>query len=138
MKRIILLISIVGFYLIVFGGEQKSTPPNILFIMADDLGIKDLGCYGSDYYRTPNLDKLAEQGMRFTRAYAGCHVCSPTRASILSGQYPHRVHITDALPWDRLYENPKMVPPDHLKELPSNLPTFAKALRSSGYKTALL
>tara|TARA_R110002050_G_scaffold300813_1_gene473329 strand:+ start:14476 stop:15798 length:1323 start_codon:yes stop_codon:yes gene_type:complete len=105
--------------------------------MADDLGIKDLGCYGSDYYRTPNLDKLAEQGMRFTHAYAGCHVCSPTRASILSGQFPHRVQITDALPWDRLYENPKMVPPDHLKELPSNLPTFAKALRLAGYKTAL-
>lgn len=105
--------------------------------MADDLGIKDLGCYGSDYYLTPNLDKLAEQGMRFNRAYAGCHVCSPTRASILTGQYPHRLHITDALPWDRLYENPKMIPPDHLKELPFELPTFSKTLQSSGYRTAL-
>ncbi len=117
--------------------EKESSLPNILFIMADDLGIRDLGCYGSDYYRTPNLDRLATQGIQFTRAYAGCHVCSPTRASILTGRYPHRVHITDALPWDRLYENPKMVPPDHLKELPSNLPTFARTLRSSGYKTAL-
>jgi len=137
MNRIILILTILGLYTSVLGGEKQSTTPNILFIMADDLGIKDLGCYGSDYYLTPNLDKLASQGMRFTRAYAGCHVCSPTRASILTGRYPHRVHITDALPWDRLYENPKMVPPDHLKELPSNLPTFAKALSSAGYKTAL-
>jgi arylsulfatase A len=137
MNRIILILTILGLYTSVLGGEKQSTTPNILFIMADDLGIKDLGCYGSDYYLTPNLDKLASQGMRFTRAYAGCHVCSPTRASILTGRYPHSVHITDALPWDRLYENPKMVPPDHLKELPSNLPTFAKALSSAGYKTAL-
>lgn len=138
MNRIIIFLSIISLCTAAFGCKKQSTPPNILFIVADDLGIKDLGCYGSDYYLTPNLDKLAQQGMRFTRAYAGCHVCSPTRASILTGRYPHRVHITDALPWDRLYENPKMVLPDHLKELPSNLPTFAKALRLEGYKTALL
>ncbi len=110
---------------------------NILFIMADDLGVKDLACYGSDYYRTPNLDQLAEQGMRFTRAYAACNVCSPTRAAVLTGRYPHRAHLTDALPWDRLYENPKMIPPNHLKELPSTLPTFGKSLQEAGYRTAL-
>lgn len=112
-------------------------PPNILFIMADDLGVRDLTCYGSDYYRTPNLDKLADEGMRFTRAYAVSNVCSPTRTSILTGRYPQRVHLTDALPWDRLFDNPKMVPPDHLKQLPRDLPTFAKALRPGGYRTAL-
>ena len=112
-------------------------PPNILFIMADDLGVRDLTCYGSDYYRTPNLDKLADEGMRFTRAYAASNVCSPTRASILTGRYPQRVHLTDALPWDRLFDNPKMVPPDHFKQLPRDLPTFAKALRPGGYRTAL-
>ena len=117
-----------------FGAER---PVNILLIVADDLGIKDLGSYGSDYYRTPNLDKLASQGMRFTRAYAACPVCSPTRASILTGRYPQRVRLTDALPWDRLYENPKVVPPNHLKELPAELPTYAKALRKAGYRTAL-
>jgi len=145
MNKVVLKIIIVGLYVSVNACEKQSSidddeyssPPNILFIMADDLGIKDLGCYGSDYYLTPGLDKLAEQGMRFTRAYAACHVCSPTRASILTGQYPHRVKITDALPWDRLYENPKMIPPDHLKDLPVELPGFAKELRSSGYKTAL-
>tara|TARA_B110000483_G_scaffold8430_1_gene9996 strand:+ start:8140 stop:9555 length:1416 start_codon:yes stop_codon:yes gene_type:complete len=111
--------------------------PNILFIVTDDLGASDLACYGSDYYRTPNLDALATESMRFTRAYAACNVCSPTRASILTGQYPHRVRLTDALPWDRLYENPKLVPPEHLKELPTELPTFAKALKTAGYRTAL-
>ena len=115
--------------------EEK--PVNIVFIVADDLGIRDLGCYGSDYYRTPRLNKLASQGMRFTRAYAAASICSPTRASILTGRYPQRVQLTDALPWDRLYENPKMVPPDHIKELPSDLPTYAKALRKAGYRTAL-
>lgn len=119
------------------GGAKQSAPPNIVLIMADDLGIRDLGCYGSDYYRTPNLDQLAEQGMKFTRAYTASHVCSPTRASMLTGRYPHRVRITDALPWDRLTENPKMIPPDHLKELPSELPSFAKSLREAGYRTAI-
>lgn len=117
--------------------SAEERPPNILFIMADDLGVRDLQCYGSDYYRTPHLDGLTEQGMLFTRAYAGCNVCSPTRASILTGRYPHRVHLTDALPWDRLYENPKLVPPNHLKELPAKLPNFAQALQAAGYRTAL-
>lgn len=111
--------------------------PNILFIMVDDMGVRDLQCYGSDYYRTPHLDGLAAQGMRFTRAYASANVCSPTRASILTGSSPHRVHLTDALPWDRLYENPKMIPPNHLKELPAELPNFAQALQAAGYRTAL-
>jgi arylsulfatase A len=115
----------------------EERPVNIILIVADDLGIRDLGCYGSDYYRTPRLDKLASQGMRFTRAYAAASVCSPTRASILTGCYPQRVKMTDALPWDRLYENPKMVPPNHLKELPASLPTYAKAFRKAGYRTAL-
>jgi arylsulfatase A len=123
--------------MLVFTGVVSAKPPNILFIMADDLGVKDLACYGSDYYLTPNLDKLAQQGMRFTRAYAACNVCSPTRAAILTGRYPHRVNLTDALPWDRLAENPKMIPPNHLKELPAELPNFAKAVRAGGYRTAL-
>ncbi len=117
--------------------EKNSTLPNIIFIMADDLGIRDLGSYGSDYYLTPNIDQLACQGLKFTQAYTASHVCSPTRASILTGKYPHRVRITDALPWDRLSDNPKLIPPEHLKELPSKLPTFVKSLRSAGYKTAL-
>ena len=72
--------------------------PNIIFILADDYGWRDVGCYGSTFYETPNLDKLAAQGMRFTNAYAACNVCSPTRASIITGKYPARLHLTDWLP----------------------------------------
>jgi arylsulfatase A len=111
--------------------------PNILFIMTDDQGIRDLGIYGSDYYETPRLDALAREGALFTDAYTAASICSPTRASILTGRYPQRVHLTDALPWDRLPENPRLIPPNHLKELPSAYPTFAKSLRQAGYRTAL-
>lgn len=119
------------------GFSSVPQTPNILFIMADDLGISDLGSYGSDYYHTPHLDSLAGEGIRFTQAYSASTVCSPTRASILTGRYPHRVHITDALPWDRLPPNPRLIPPNHLKELPSYHGTYAKALQEAGYRTAL-
>lgn len=118
--------------------KKKANRPNIVFIMADDLGTRDLGCYGSDYYLTPNLDAFAEESLKFNKAYTASHVCSPTRASMLTGSYPHRIRITDALPWDRLSDNPKLVPPNHVKELPSSLPNFAKSLKSVGYKTALV
>lgn len=132
-SRALILIGLMASALAVSAGSQ----PNILFIMADDLGVKDLGCYGSDYYKTPALDRFAEEGMRFTRAYAACNVCSPTRAAILTGRYPHRIKLTDALPWDRLAANPKMVPPNHLKELPSDLPMVGRTLQAAGYRTAL-
>lgn len=70
-------------------------PPNVVLILVDDLGWRDLGCQGSTYFETPNVDALAEQGMRFTQAYAACAVCSPTRAAVLTGKYPARIGITD-------------------------------------------
>lgn len=69
--------------------------PNILMILIDDLGWRDLTCYGSSFYETPNLDRLAREGVWFTDAYASCPVCSPTRASIMTGQYPATVGITN-------------------------------------------
>ena len=72
--------------------------PNIVLIVADDLGWADLGCYGSTYHETPNLDALARRGMRFTHGYAACPVCSPSRAAIMTGKYPARLHLTDWLP----------------------------------------
>ena len=72
-----------------------SRRPNFLFILVDDLGWRDLSCYGSPFYETPHLDRLASQSMRFTDAYAACNVCSPTRASILTGKYPARLGVTD-------------------------------------------
>ena len=76
-------------------------PPNVVFFLVDDLGWRDVGCFGSSFYETPHIDRLATEGVRFTQAYAACHVCSPTRASILTGKYPARLHMTDWLPGRR-------------------------------------
>ena len=74
---------------------QHARRPNFVFFLADDMGWRDPGCYGSTFYETPNIDRLARQGMRFTDAYAACPVCSPTRASIMTGKYPARMATTD-------------------------------------------
>jgi len=108
------------------------TQPNILFLLIDDLGWKDLGCYGSEFYETPNLDRLAAEGLRFTDAYASCPVCSPTRASILSGKYPARVGVTQFIGGHavgRLCD----VPYHHA--LPQSEISVAEALRRGGYQT---
>lgn len=110
-------------------------PPNVVLILADDLGWKDLGCYGSDYYLTPNIDKLAREGCRFTQSYSACTVCSPTRAALLTGKYPARLHLTDWIP-GRMPENPKLLVPNWTKNLAANEPTLADAFRSKKYVTA--
>lgn len=78
-----------------FANENTDKKPNIVFILVDDLGWIDTACYGSKYYETPNIDKLAAEGMRFTDAYAACAVCSPTRAAVMTGRYPARLGVTD-------------------------------------------
>ena len=78
---------------------DRMTRPNIIFILLDDFGWRDLGCYGSGFYETPNMDALCAQSMRFTDAYASCPVCSPTRASVLTGRYPARVGVTNFIDW---------------------------------------
>ncbi len=75
--------------------QPEAAKPNILFILVDDLGWADVGCFGSKLHETPNIDRLASQGMKFTNAYAACPVCSPTRASIMTGRYPVRQGITN-------------------------------------------
>src|SRR5437773_8316727 len=89
--------AVLWILLVVWGwvGSAMAAQPNIVFILIDDLGWRDLGCYGSTFYETPNLDRLATEGMRFSNAYSACPVCSPTRASILTGKYPARVGVTD-------------------------------------------
>ena len=78
---------------------QSATKPNIVFILADDLGYMDIGANNpKTFYETPNIDRLAARGMRFTAGYSACCVCSPTRASIMTGKYPARLHLTDWLP----------------------------------------
>src|SRR5262245_51701563 len=75
--------------------STKARPPNVILILVDDLGWTDLSCQGSTFYETPNIDRLAKEGMRFTHGYSACTVCSPTRAAALTGKYPARLHITD-------------------------------------------
>jgi arylsulfatase A len=113
----------------------ESRKPNIVLILTDDLGWSDLGCCGSTFYETPNIDRLAGQGMRFTTAYAACTVCSPTRASILTGQYPARLHLTD---WIAGHVRPraKLKVPDWTMHLPLETQNLARALHPAGYATA--
>src|SRR3954452_9182858 len=108
---------------------------NVVFILVDDLGWTDFGCYGSDLYRTPHIDRMAKDGVRFTAAYSACCVCSPTRAAVLTGKYPARLHVTDWIP-GLVPANPKLIPPDWTKHLPANEPTVAQAFRAAGYATA--
>jgi len=110
--------------------------PNILLILADDLGWADVGCYGSKYYETPNIDRLAAQGMRFTDAYAACGVCSPTRASLLTGKYPARLHLTDWIPGEGNAATNRLEVPAWRQYLPLEEVTIARALKSAGYVTA--
>lgn len=110
--------------------------PNVVLIVADDLGWSDLGCYGSKFHRTPNLDALAAGGRRFSRAYAAAPVCSPTRAALLTGQYPARLHLTDWLPGRPDRPDQKLLRPEIRQELPAEARTLAEALKAAGYATA--
>lgn len=112
--------------------------PNVIFILADDLGWMDLGCYGSALYETPHLDRLARQGVRFSAAYAACNVCSPTRASILTGKYPARLNLTDWLPGRPDRPDQKLNRPNLRQELPLEEVTVAEALKSGGYRTGFI
>jgi arylsulfatase A len=109
--------------------------PNVILILADDLGWTDLACYGSDLYESPHLDRLAQNGMRFTQNYSACTVCSPTRAALLTGKYPARLHITDWIP-GAMPNNPKLLVPDWTRHLPLEETTIAEVLKSAGYATA--
>jgi arylsulfatase A-like enzyme len=115
--------------------------PNVVFILADDLGQRDIGAYGSTFYETPNIDRLAREGAKFTDAYAACPVCSPTRASIITGQWPQRTGITDYIAADNANgpekwgRNTVLLPASNRDRLALNAPTIAKAMKSAGYAT---
>ncbi|NWG12431.1 MAG: sulfatase [Acidobacteria bacterium] len=111
-------------------------PPNIVLILADDLGVNDLGCYGRKDHRTPNLDRLASEGLRFTSAYAASSVCSPSRAALLTGRHPARLHLTTFLPGRPDKPSQKLLHPQIRQELPLEERTLAEALRDGGYVSA--
>ena len=117
-------------------GQNKL--PNIVFILADDLGWKDLGCYGNQFTETPNIDKLAENGVRFTEAYAACPVCSPTRASIMTGKYPARLQLTNYIKGERIDENSPVLPARWKPYLEAQEITVAELLKEKGYTTGMV
>ena len=110
--------------------------PNVVLIVADDLGAMDLGCYGSKFHRTPHLDKLAAAGMRFTQSYSACPVCSPSRAAILTGQYPQRFQLTDWLPGRGDRPDQRLKRPMLRNHLPLAATTIADLLKPAGYVCA--
>jgi arylsulfatase A len=113
----------------------QDRPPNVVLMLVDDLGWTDLACQGSKFHETPHLDQLARDGMRFTEAYAACTVCSPTRAAVLTGKSPARLHLTD---WIAGHARPhaRLKVPDWTKSLPQEETTLAEHLKGAGYATA--
>lgn len=114
---------------------SRPGPPNLIFILVDDLGWVDLGCYGSTFHETPHLDRLAAGGVRFTKAYATGPLCSPTRAAILTGKHPARLHLTTYLPGRADSPAQKLLHPKTRLHLPLDEVTLAEALKPAGYRT---
>ncbi|WP_372775375.1 sulfatase [Mangrovibacterium sp.] len=136
-----LTITTVALSLVSCNKEKAIEKPNVLFILADDLGYTDLSCMGSKYYETPNIDQIAENGMVFTNGYAACQVCSPSRASILTGKFPARHGITDWIgeksgeEWRTMGRSSKLLPAGYEHRLSADFVTLPEALKSSGYRT---
>ena len=125
-----------------YSQAQTKKKPNIVFFLVDDLGYSDIQAYGSTFYETPNINKLAQEGMKFTDAYAACPVCSPTRASIMTGKYPVTMHTTDWFgapqPEDEVKKSNYtrlLLPAPYIENLPLAEKTIAEALKDGGYKT---
>ena len=121
--------------------HQHPNKPNIVFILADDLGYNDISCYGSTFYETPHIDRIAKRGTLFTNGYAACQVCSPSRASILNGKFPARHGITDWIgapagtQWRGHKRYTKLLPPDYNRQLNHEDVVLPEVLREQGYAT---
>ncbi|RAJ10397.1 sulfatase [Arenibacter echinorum] len=139
------IISCLVLGLLMVGCQQQSKNliqrPNVVFILVDDLGLVDLGITGSKYYETPNIDKLAKEGMVFTQGYAASRVCSPSRASIMTGKFTARHGITDWIgaasgaAWRSHNRHDKLLPADYVHSLPAKDVTIAETMKKEGYKT---
>lgn len=123
------------------GRKEVQQKPNVVFIIADDLGYHDLGITGSLFYETPNIDRIGREGMIFTEGYATCQVCSPSRASVMSGQFPARHGITDWIgapsgeDWRKYKRYTKLLPPEYQRFLPHEMTSLPEAMKEAGYTT---
>ncbi len=117
---------------------KKDARPNIIFFLVDDMGWMDLSCQGSELYQTPNIDRLAQEGVLFTQGYSTCHVSSPARASIMTGRYPASINMTDWLPGRKNFPFQMLETVVVNQFIPESEPTLAEALRAGGYKTAIV
>lgn len=140
----IIFIAAVSFLCLSCSQNEEVSPqsePNILFIIADDFGAHDMSSMGSEFYDTPHLDSLASQSMIFTNGYAAARVCSPSRASIMSGKNPTRHGITDYIgapvgeDWRERGRHTKLLPPDYVRSLPHDYTVLPEALKEEGYTT---
>src|SRR5262245_12724527 len=131
---------LAGLVLTAASAPAAEPPPrtNIVFILADDLGWTDLGCQGSKYYETPNIDRLARQGIRFTNGYTCGPNCQPTRAALMSGQYGPRTGVYTVGSINRFnWQSRPLRPVDNVQSLPLGKVTLAQALKGAGYATAM-
>ena len=134
--RTVLTLLVCALPSVLWAGPHESRR-NFVFVLIDDLGWADPACYGSTFHRTPHLDALAARGVRFERAYAACPVCSPTRASIMTGRHPVRVQITDWIPGDstKADDSHRFLHVQDRDQLPLEQLTVAEILRAAGYQT---
>lgn len=130
--------AVLGFLIACSGNSVESAKPNVIIFLVDDMGWSDVACYGSEFYDTPNIDRLADEGLRFTDAYATCHVCSPSRASIMTGKYPARLKLTDWLTGRREFPFQRLNNAFINQALPLEEITLAEVLKQNGYRTAQL
>ena len=121
--------------------NKPQKQPNVIFILADDLGWMDLSCMGSSFYETPHIDDIAANGMAFTQGYAACQVCSPSRASIMTGMFPAKHGVTEwigqksGVEWRKRKRHTKLLPADYQHQLKSEYTTLPEVLKENGYQT---
>src|SRR5687768_4282910 len=141
-RRLLLSVLALSFAILTRSAPAAETAdarrPNVVFIMADDLGYTDVACYGTRYYETPHIDRLAAQGVRFTDGYTCGPNCQPTRAALMSGQYGPRTGVYTVGSIERFnWRTRPLRPVDNVQQLPPEKVTLAQSLKSAGYATAL-
>ena len=141
MKRSAIVLPLGLISLMSFSQSANERKPNIVFILADDLGYTDLSCMGSEYYETPNIDKIANNGMIFSDGYATCQVSSPSRASLMTGKFPARHGVTNWIgelsgeAWRKMGRSSKTLPAEYEHALAKQFITLPEALKEGGYAT---